>query len=245
MPCIFCASDTFDGSLEHVLPESLGGKLWACLPSGLVCTRCNQYFGSKVEALALNSYPLLPFRLLLGVPTKRGKPVVTSSPLGELSSGPNQGTLSLLPRNPDVAAAAGSGRISQLRLLAEPIEPLAVCRLLVKMGLEVIAKNDPDLARSARFDQARSFARAPRRGQAWWFFVACDHERLFRRFTAGVTEAEWRDGVHLETIEVEDAEVFHLRLMELSLMTPLDPRIEAAPELSASEPAWRLFRVTV
>jgi hypothetical protein len=241
MTCIFCKEPADASRVEHILPESLGGKGWACLPEGLVCAKCNQYFGSKVEAPALGSYPFLPFRLLLGIPTKHRKATFMQSTLGTLRSCPTPGIIGLDPSSS--ALEIRLGEITQVRILAEPTEPLAVCRLLLKMGVEVIARDNPSDARSTRYDAARAFARSPQTIQHWWFLIACDHSRLFARFKDGVSKADWGNGVSLSTIDIGGAEMFHLRLLEMSLFTPLEPAIYPAPDLGKNEPEWQLYEV--
>jgi hypothetical protein len=243
MNCIFCKKPTDGSRLEHVLPESLGGKEWALLPRGIVCSGCNQYFGSKVEALALSSYPFLPFRLLLGIPTKHNKPPKMETALGELKSGPTQGFLGLDPSNDEIQLAIADGRISQLCILAEPTETLAVCRLLLKMGLEAVANESVETALSPKYDSARQFARSPQPSASWWFLVCTDHARLFRRFVHGITPAEWVGGVALETADIGGAEIFHLKLLDMDILTPLQPNVVPSFQ-ELPEPDYRLFWAT-
>lgn len=243
MRCIFCEGNADASPEEHILPESLGGKKWACLPAGLVCGKCNQYFGSKVEAPALNSFPFLPFRLLLGIPTKRGRAPFLKTTLGTVRSGLSPGTLGLDPDNVNIEHSLAKGEITQIRILAEPTDPLAVCRLLLKMGLEVVARDSPDEAHTPRFDAARSFARKPQANQRWWFLVACDYPRLFARFKEGISVSEWVSGVSLSTVEQGRADIFHLRLLEMSLITPLEPQVAPGKDLRMNEPEWQLFEV--
>lgn len=243
--CIFCRHEANDTNVEHILPESLGGGDWARLPPGVVCGKCNQYFGAKVEAPALGSYPFLPFRVLLGIPTKRRRAPFLKAMPGTVSSSPSPGRIILEPATPNIHDRILRGEITQLRLLAEPSDPVAVCRLLLKMGLEVIGADAPSDARLLRFDAAREFARSPRRNQRWWFLVACDHQGLFRRFERGVSRAEWRKEVSLSTYIQAGVEVFHLRLLNMSLITPLEPAMQPAEELRLNEPSWRLFEVQV
>lgn len=102
------------------------------------------------------------------------------------------------------------------------------------------------MARSERYDAARRFARSPARGQEWWwYFESCDYEQLGRRFLRGVTRDEWQSGVSLGVYEFAGEEVFHLRLLDLSLMIPLGLRLEPAPELRLNEPEWRVYLVSV
>lgn len=242
--CIFCREPAAGRRVEHILPESLGGKDWATLPPGVVCDGCNQYFGSKVEGPALNSFPFSPFRLLLGIATKKGRRPKMGSALGVLRSGP-QGTLDIEPRNAATAEAIASGRISQLRIPAVPTEPVAVCRLLLKMALEVVADASKEDALSQRFNEAREFARAPAKGAQWWFLIATDHTKLFERFRRGVSYGEWLRNVHLSISEVEGEDVFHLKLLDLSLITPVRPVFEPAPDLADNEPEWIVHSVEV
>jgi hypothetical protein len=50
--CIWCleapSSTTFN-SESHVLPECLGNEYQQVLPKGIVCDKCNNYFGTKLE----------------------------------------------------------------------------------------------------------------------------------------------------------------------------------------------------
>ncbi|WP_353740420.1 HNH endonuclease [Desulfolithobacter dissulfuricans] len=180
MNCIFCKHDTSDSTTSHILPASLGGEEWACLPDGIVCSGCNQYFGEKVENPALGSFPFLPFRVLLGIPTRKGKAPKLSTCLGTLKGSPLPGCIGIDPTSEDIERGINSGRLNQVRILAEPTEPLVVCRMLVKMGLEVVANDCPDDAQSPKFDSARMFARMPAKGTRWWFMINTDHGLLFK-----------------------------------------------------------------
>jgi hypothetical protein len=65
-----------------------------------------------------------------------------------------------------------------------------------------------------------------------------------RFITRGVSPREWQEGVRLSVSTLaEDAEVFHLHLLYLDLMVPLDPRIQAPPIDELPEPEYRLFLV--
>lgn len=54
--CIWCHREppeiTFN--ISHVLPECVGNENQHTLPSGIVCSSCNSYFGSKVEPRLLD-----------------------------------------------------------------------------------------------------------------------------------------------------------------------------------------------
>lgn len=56
--CIWCGDRTIDSDLSHVVPECFGNDREHYLKSGIVCRRCNNYFGTKVEP-ALIADPLI------------------------------------------------------------------------------------------------------------------------------------------------------------------------------------------
>lgn len=242
MTCVFCKGLVEESRIEHILPESLGGGDWACMPNGLVCATCNQYFGSKVESKALGSYPFLPFRLLLGIPTKHKKAPFMKTTIGTLKSAQVPGRLGLDPSSDDVEQAILNDEIAQVRILAEPVEPLAVCRLLLKMGLELLACNSED-AHLPRYDAARKFARSPHPNSRWWFLITCDFERLFLRFRNGVSSLDWENGVSLSIENADGGDVFRLKLLDMNLFVPLEQRVEAAPDLRGFAPEWQVYDV--
>ena len=142
--CIFCRS-THSGfnTREHILPESLGGGEWALLPAGLLCDRCQNRFGSHIEQQALADYPFLFFRVFLGVPTKKGSAPWLNSCEGTLRGNLHPGRVGYDPSDAPFEAATVEGQKTQLRLIAHPQKPQFVCRPLLKMGLEVVANDDP------------------------------------------------------------------------------------------------------
>ncbi|MCK4329980.1 HNH endonuclease [candidate division WOR-3 bacterium] len=73
MRCIFCQN--LSGQLkvvEHIIPESLGNKEHF-LPPGVVCDKCNQYFGSKIEKPLLESDYFRHARFRTETPSKKGR----------------------------------------------------------------------------------------------------------------------------------------------------------------------------
>jgi len=70
--CIFCQREsTGSTSTEHIIPESLG-NVTHTLRRGVVCDRCNQYFGSKVEGPLLDSEYFRHARGWSATPSKKG-----------------------------------------------------------------------------------------------------------------------------------------------------------------------------
>lgn len=241
--CIFCLnSDGGFSTREHILPESLGGGDWALLPPGLYCDRCQNRFGSNIEQQALDQYPFPLLRVLLGIPTKKGKAPWMRSPLGVLKANPYPGLVGLDPI-PAVEDPVADGIITQVRLLAEPTKPSFICRTLLKMGLEVVAADRAGDAFEERFNAARTFALTGEKSGPWWFLQQEDMEAARRFILGGVSRKEWVEGVRLETLDVGGAEVFRLGLLYLDLVVPLEPRIIAPPMGDLPSPEFRLFVV--
>ena len=71
MVCIFCDKKNNANSIEHIVPESFGNKLYI-LPKGTVCDACNNRF-SNFEGKALTNSVFAMERARLGVVTKKGK----------------------------------------------------------------------------------------------------------------------------------------------------------------------------
>lgn len=84
MRCIFCKQDSStSGSVEHILPESLGNSNHV-LPKGVVCDGCNNYFAKSVEQPFLESEAIRVLRFQEGLVSKRGRipPLVGAMPPG-------------------------------------------------------------------------------------------------------------------------------------------------------------------
>ena len=163
--------------------------------------------------------------------------------LGTLKGTPFPGTIGLDPISEKIEEGVINGQITQLRILAEPTEPLAVCQLLLKMGLEVVANNSYDDVMNPKFDAARLFTRKPIPGSSWWFLLFCNHNSLFEKFRKGLTLPDWLKGIKLETINIQGAEVFYAKFLDMSLIAPLEKRIIPHNLDKLPEPDYRFFRV--
>ena len=72
MRCIFCKEDSTNSkSVEHIIPESLGGKKHI-LPAGIVCDKCNNYFAREVEKPFLEDSSIKHLRFEEGIESKKG-----------------------------------------------------------------------------------------------------------------------------------------------------------------------------
>lgn len=200
MQCIFCKQEIVSATrTEHIIPESLGGGEWAILPPGIVCDRCNQYFGSKVERSAIDDYPLNIIRLLNGVITKKRRWASMRHYLGLLEARPIARLIGIEPASPEVENAILEGRINKILIHSETRNPIALCRLLLKISLEVLAFHDPALALHENYDAARRFARAPLPGATWWFLYHGDPQEAGTAVSASIIDL---DGGELALIEL-------------------------------------------
>lgn len=237
MKCIFCLRDDNSGTrVEHIFPESLGGGDWATLPPGVVCDPCNQYFGSKVESIALSDYPLNMIRLFNGVTTKKKKWASVPSYRGRLEASPYPGKIGITPINDDIENAIVEGRISQLRMIAETRDPLSLCRLMLKIGLETVAFDGASLILDKKYDAARRFARAPSRGTVWWLFYCGNHS---------MEQNEQATAAHLGSsiADLGGGEVAHIEAYGFSFFVPLTSNVVADDLDTLPEPENRYFAV--
>ena len=75
MKCIFCGNESSDSkSVEHIIPESFGNST-AILTKGVVCDKCNNYIGRKIESPFLNSEAVLLLRQELTLKNKNNKAI--------------------------------------------------------------------------------------------------------------------------------------------------------------------------
>lgn len=73
MRCVFCKRDSRSSrSVEHIIPESLGG-ISHKLPPGVVCDGCNNYFSREVEKPFLESEVIALLRFRQNIPNKKGR----------------------------------------------------------------------------------------------------------------------------------------------------------------------------
>jgi hypothetical protein len=241
--CIFC--DDTSGNFttrEHILPESLGGGDWAVLPDGLYCDACQNHFGSEIEQQALGDYPFSFLRVFVGIPTKKGKAPWFNSWEGTVRASFQPGTFGFNPA-PPFEKATIDGTKTQIRLLAHPLKPDMVCRFLLKMGIEVVAADNPEDVLHDKFGAARKYALTGDKTGSWWYLQNERMDEAARFLTKGVTQSEWYSSVKLEVVKLEgEQEMFHMRLLYLDLFSPLTTNVE--PQLEGlQEPEFRLFRV--
>lgn len=177
MRCIFCKGDSSTSrSVEHIVPESLGGT--GALPPGVVCDRCNNYFGRCVEGPLLDSGAFRSLRARQGVANKTGRiPAIGGVVLPDIPAilgwmrSPRMPVLSV----PEECAARVMGAVRGTVVFPEGAPPAdsVVSRFLAKCALEALAfkllngsLDTDELAEEQQFDELRDHARWGR--PAFW-----------------------------------------------------------------------------
>lgn len=233
MICVFCLSEKEDQrSIEHIIPESLGGGDWAVLPPDTVCDSCNHYFGVKVESKVLQDYPFNVLRLFSGVRTKKKKWAAINHPIGKLKASPYDSVIGLDPIDEEVERQLVISDRTQLRIIAETDSPLLMCRFLLKVALECVARDSVIDAMKVRYAAARRFARNPHKGDSWWFLYRFDPA-----LDGGLNKE-----TQVEIVEIEDAEMGLITVFGCNFFVPLHPRIVYDPS-DLNEPEFRYFSV--
>lgn len=230
--CIFCSAESGRPSVAHIVPESLGGNGAPIGRPGATCDACNQYFGQKVESKALQSFPFIGFRVLHGVPSKKGAMPSMATTVGTVHATGRSGFIALEPRNQNIAGLVAAGEISQLRVIAEVNEPLAVCRMLLKIGLEQLGKHFYEVAVSERVQAAREFARRPKRGEQWWFIIRGRPDEYCLR-------SEAPPEFSVEIVERGGVLISAMHMTGISTMVPLEPRASPPEVGELPEPEFR------
>ena len=170
--CIFCLSENSSFSKEeHIIPESLGGD--RILPKGFVCDQCNQYFGSNVEKNALALSPLAIARILMSIKSKRKRHArligvrFEKNYKGMKFEAEGSDEADIIVRvNQDAYNDLKANKIKTLYWSFEEGMPSLV-RLLIKMGLEIIATSKKLDVYDPVFDKARMAARNPKKSLVW------------------------------------------------------------------------------
>lgn len=239
--CVFCGVDGDANSVSHIVPESLGGKNSPTAQSGVTCDKCNQYFGQKVESKALSSFPFIGFRVFTGVPSKKGKMpslIGTGGRVfgtgGRVFGTGKPGTVAIEPLNEDIKSMINLGKKTQLRITAEVTEPLSVCRMLLKIGLEQLGSKFYDVALSNRVNDAREFARRPKRGSTWWFILRTNPEELINANSTELQSA-------IEISEFDGVLTAVLELPGISTITPLESGVIPPNQSELQEPEYRII----
>ncbi|MGA2240291.1 MAG: HNH endonuclease [Candidatus Bathyarchaeia archaeon] len=240
---MFCKENVEQGApVEHIWPESFGGSRLATAPEGSVCTSCNNYFSYEVERAALESFPFKFVRTLFGIPTKKRKLSYQENALGKFVGQPGGRFLYLDPSSKEDLSRMKPGDTFQLKLKTDPEDPIAVCRLLLKMGIELLAKMNLPEAFLAAYDSAREFARAPKRGSEWSFALTMDSDAFLKSFQKGINAIE-DFGASMQILDHFGNAFILMEILGFKLLSPLVQNIAAEPLINESD--LRVYKVVV
>jgi hypothetical protein len=174
MNCLFCNKNGPYNTIEHIVPESLGNKRLLLIEQ--ICDSCQAYLGKEVERYVLQRSPIGAWRVFAGIETKNGKPPTFSFRQPNRNKGhlpdshfANDDTISLSIseegehefdiEDEQVLKAVADGTKTEFRLVLTPKMLHMMGRFLGKVGLEILARDHPDFARSDSFDKMRRFVR--------------------------------------------------------------------------------------
>jgi hypothetical protein len=236
--CIFCETDSPSTNTEHIVPESLGGDDVRVAPHGSVCNRCNQYFGTKVEQVALRSFPFNLHRVMMGVPSKKGNPHEIVMPEGRLRGAPFSGIAGFDP----IGEVPDGETKLELRFSTLVDQPLAVCQLMLKMGLEFAAYSGLSRERLGDYLDARRFARCPRRGSGWWSLLEFDQGEAIESWQSSRVESIVSGFPHTEIRRIETADIFVFGLPGFLFMTPMHAHVLEPEGAAYPGPRFQIIR---
>ncbi|WP_020534029.1 HNH endonuclease [Flexithrix dorotheae] len=138
--CIFCNEPNESKSIEHIIPESLGNKLYV-MPIGSVCDECNSRF-SKHEQKALEKSILAFERSRFGIETKAGKTSKGNLEQLKFEGDKNftKGVVSIKDGidNANFKITDPKKKIGKLTVPSFDKSEVSTSKLLLKMGLESI-----------------------------------------------------------------------------------------------------------
>ena len=202
-------------TVAHVIPQGLGYNR-NTFPAGVLCDRCNKYFGRKLEP-ALIMHPTLAYDMQrLSVPGKDGGPRPI---LGNWERASDGSVLVPMAPPQDWGQHRGAPHIGLLPILDPNFDQLLFRRALHLLAFNVLAflhgtRQAPGDAaydpRDARYSAVRTYIRAPRRRTDAWPFL----ERYDRPAVGGKVEvhlSNW-DGVLIGRIRAYSFE-FYVDLM--------------------------------
>lgn len=158
MPCIICGIAEDSAPVEHIVPESLGNRIYT-LKQGALCAKHNNMF-SEFESKALGKTILGMERARSGVKTKKGKaPTAQTGTIrftGDENSKKNfihiQG---LTPE--DLSSFDPATQTFKITVKSFDKAEVATSKLMLKMGLESLYESKKGIYQKYLLDEARLY----------------------------------------------------------------------------------------
>ena len=180
--CIFCRNKGPFTTIEHIIPEALGNDKETI--SGLVCDKCQNYLGREVEKAVLEKTNFAFWRAYLGISNKKGK--LASVNLTPIEKGKipayhqatdkigytahQDGSTSVDIDDSRIIQDILHNRKSNFKLVLSPWHISIIGRFLGKIGLELLASINYELAITSAFDELRNFVRFGSVNELWPIF---------------------------------------------------------------------------
>jgi HNH endonuclease len=223
--CLYCLKDANEvafGTVEHVIPESLGNNTKFVLPKGYVCDGCQNYFATGIENRIL-SHPILAIqRFNSGIPSKKGLPPKYKRDFIEISRN-SDGNPIYKFHEEKLKTALRERRVKTInkngkRRLQETIEmtkkDLAMfTRFLLKMALGMLVLHSPGAnpwtnqtydPYGEGLESARVFARNPKVKDPWSIWIQkLDQEQI-------IEQKFWEENEFFAVIS-DGSLIFHYR----------------------------------
>lgn len=176
--CIFCGrSDVPFQSREHIVPDSLGNDLLV-LSKGWVCDQCNNTL-SGFESRVLFSSILGAERCRLGAVNKRGRPVrsETHGVAWTARPGSKNGVEIEAKWREIPAVVSEDQRRMRLFLPMHDDSNTDIARLLLKIGVEIVALRESEMQNRSDLSDAIAFLFG-KDCRAWPYFLLRDRSAL-------------------------------------------------------------------
>ncbi|MFL5762946.1 MAG: HNH endonuclease [Bacteroidia bacterium] len=170
--CIFCGKATTEDSIEHIVSESLGNKLYI-LDKRAICRGCNNRF-SKFEAKAIPNTILGYERSRMNISTKKGKPGSGSTGHLKMSAMPEKGKNFIYLKGlkkEDVVNVHPDGKTFQVVVPGfNKDSEAATVKFLLKVGMEALHQSQPELYDEYDFTDLKRYLLA--QDNADWPFIS-------------------------------------------------------------------------
>jgi hypothetical protein len=185
--CLFCAGSGPFTTTEHIIPESLGNDDLTL--EGEVCDGCQRYIGKEIEKYVLEKTPIGVWRTMLGIRSKKGELPRVDLSLREQRKGilpewspyhdqavaftaHEDRSTSVDIDDPSVVQTILNGEKANFQFVLSPRHLIQMGRFFGKIALELLCTKDPTAARSARYDELRSYVRKGIRRDIWPVFYS-------------------------------------------------------------------------
>lgn len=185
--CLFCSSNGPFTTSEHIIPESLGND--DLILRGEVCDTCQNYFGKNFEKFVLAKTPLAFWRTYLGIKTKKGKLPTVNLSIPNKYKGTipitskyhdneggftyhKDGSISVDIDDEQMIKEIIENKKDKFQFVFSPFHLIQLGRFFGKIGIELLCREDTQIAREEQFDDLRKYVRFGAKKEIWPLFHA-------------------------------------------------------------------------